>query len=94
MTQDEVDTVLAWLAEGRVVRVPINAPLFSDNHPLSSSVRREASGRYVLETLFKEQQTIREEEPVQLSSERRAPKRPAKLPHVANTRRCSIAVLR
>jgi hypothetical protein len=67
MTDTEADTVLAWLAEGARVSVPFDAPLFSDNTPYGSSLRRQADGRYVLETDFKEWQVIREEEPMQLS---------------------------
>ena len=65
MTEADVDTVLGWLAEGGSVRVPFNAPLFSDNYPVSSTLRGGASGRYALETLFKEPQTVCESEPVQ-----------------------------
>ncbi|MBN8614318.1 MAG: hypothetical protein J0L92_27205 [Deltaproteobacteria bacterium] len=68
MTDPEAGTVLAWLAEGATVNVPFDAPLFSDNTPYGSSLRRQADGRYVLETRFKEWQVIREDEPMQLST--------------------------
>jgi len=67
MTDDEADSVLAWLAEGASVSVPFDAPLFSDNYPYGSSLRRQGDGRYVLETRFKEAQ-VRGEEPMQLTT--------------------------
>lgn len=67
MTDSEADTVLAWLTHGGRVSVPFDAPLFSDNTPCGSTLRREADGHYVLETRFKEWQTMREDEPMQLT---------------------------
>lgn len=67
MTDAEADTVLVWLAEGARVSVPFDAPLFTDNTPYGSTLHREADGRYVLETRFKEWQTMREDEPMQLT---------------------------
>jgi len=70
MTDDEADTVLGWLAAGARVTVPFDAPLFTDNTPYGSTLRREAHDRYVLATRFKEWQTIGEEEPMQLTEQK------------------------
>ncbi|MDP3278671.1 MAG: hypothetical protein Q8Q09_26005 [Deltaproteobacteria bacterium] len=67
MTEQEADSVLAWLAEGASLSVPFEAPLFPDNFAYGNSLRRQTDGRYVLETRFKEMQVIREDEPMQLS---------------------------